>query len=178
MAEKLAGKAGSLGERKLPRWNELPDLDLYMDQVLSLVHRYLGNEEAPDGKGLTSSMVNNYVKLKIMPAPEKKKYNRIHLAYLLAICVLKTSLPMAAVQDLLTRAMEEHSGETLYNEFCDLYEQSGRDVLASHSAPGQSDSSVILHAALRAQAEQTLARMLAEPEEGPVSDKKHSKGDK
>ena len=92
-------RAAPLAARKLPRWEELPDLDLYMDQVLSLIHRYLGREESPDGKVLTSSMVNNYVKMRLMPAPEKKKYSRVHLAYLIAICVLKTSLPMAAVRD-------------------------------------------------------------------------------
>ena len=154
-------RAAPLAARKLPRWEELPDLDLYMDQVLSLVHRYLGVDEAAEGKVLTSSMVNNYVKLHIMPAPEKKKYTRMHLAYLLAICVLKSSLPMTAIQDLLQRGMAEHSPEDLYNMFCELYERTGRETVEAHRAPGQSESSVILHAALRAQAEQTLARILA-----------------
>lgn len=153
-----------LESRKLPRWEELPDLDLYMDQVLSLVHRYLGAEESPDGKGLTSSMVNNYVKMHIMPAPEKKKYTRKHLAYLLAICVLKASLPMASVQELLQRAMQEHSEESLYDTFCDYYEQSGRDTSEACRRQAGTDTAVILRAALRAQSEQTLARMLTVPE--------------
>ena len=47
----------------LPRWAELPDLELYMDQVLSLIERYLGSDPGFDRRGLTASMVNNYVKL-------------------------------------------------------------------------------------------------------------------
>ena len=151
MAESYWERAASLGQRKLPRWDELPDLDLYMDQVLSLIHRYLGPEESPDGKGLTSSMVNHYVKMHIMPPPEKKKYNRIHLAYLIAIC----------------------------DEFCRLYEETGRQVLAQRSSEEGSSSMVILRAALRAQTEQTLARQLAPAEEPEKKDKKnHGQGGK
>ena len=179
MAESYWERAASLGQRKLPRWEELPDLDLYMDQVLSLIHRYLGPEESPDGKGLTSSMVNNYVKMHIMPPPEKKKYNRIHLAYLITICVLKASLPMAAVQDLLSRAMKEQDEAELYDEFCRLYEETGRQVLAQRSSEEGSSSMVILRAALRAQTEQTLARQLAPAEEPEKKDRKnHGQGGK
>ena len=73
--------AGALCERvasqRLPRWAELPDLELYMDQVLSLVERYLGSYPGFDGKGLTASMVNNYVKLGVMPAPVKTTRRRL-----------------------------------------------------------------------------------------------------
>lgn len=171
-------RAAPLAARKLPRWEELPDLDLYMDQVLSLIHRYLGREESPDGKVLTSSMVNNYVKMRLMPAPEKKKYSRIHLAYLIAIFVLKTSLPMAAVRDLLQQAVAEREESVLYNEFCDLYEDTGRRVLEERAGDGLSRSSVILRAALRAQTEQTLAWMLAEPEMTEPKEKKHGSAKK
>lgn len=58
---------------RLPRWEELPDLELYMDQVITLIDRYLSpviqGEKHPL---LTSSMVNNYVKLGLIPAPTKK----------------------------------------------------------------------------------------------------------
>ena len=58
----------------LPSWEHLPDLELYMDQVISLIEKYLkiyikvtGSERL-----ITSSMINNYVKLSIIPAPNKK----------------------------------------------------------------------------------------------------------
>ncbi len=63
----------------LPRWEELPDIDLYMDQVMTLMDRYLdlllGRSHE---KIITPAMVNNYVKLNLIPAPHKKQYNRVH----------------------------------------------------------------------------------------------------
>ena len=69
----LAAVCERLAGQRLPRWEELPDLELYMDQVLSLMDRYLGDCPGFDRKGLTASMVNNYVKLGVMPPPVKKK---------------------------------------------------------------------------------------------------------
>ena len=60
----------------LPAWSDIPDLDLYMDQVISLMKRYLGPLSASDDKGITSSMVNNYVKQGVMPAPKKKEIHK------------------------------------------------------------------------------------------------------
>ena len=91
-----------LGERmadyRLPRWEELPDLELYMDQVLSLVERYLGDYPGFEERRLTASMVNNYVKMGVMPPPVKKRYSRVHLAYLLMICLLKAALPETPIR--------------------------------------------------------------------------------
>lgn len=58
---------------------------------------YDPNEE----KLLTPSMVNNYVKMKLLPAPQKKKYGRKHIALLIMICTFKQSLSMAAVEQML-----------------------------------------------------------------------------
>ena len=68
-------------------WEQLPDFPLYMDQVLSYMDRQILRFEEDDG--LTSAMVNNYTKSGLLPRAEGKKYNRTHLAYLTAICVLK-----------------------------------------------------------------------------------------
>ena len=67
----------------LPTWEELPDLELYMDQVVSLVIRYVNLQphSALKDSILTASAVNNYVRLKLIPPPVKKRYSRIHLAY-------------------------------------------------------------------------------------------------
>ena len=58
--------------KTLPAWEELPDIELYMDQVVALTNRYLGN--VTKEKQLTASMVNNYVKMTALPEPVKKKY--------------------------------------------------------------------------------------------------------
>ena len=58
------------GGIKVPEWEEIVGIGLYMDQVTALVNQYLSTTE------VTPAMINNYVKLKIMPAPAKKKYSR------------------------------------------------------------------------------------------------------
>ena len=58
-----------------PRYNELPGLDLYMDQVLSVIEEVM-KPFHPEEKAMTSSMVNNYVKQKIVTPPVNKKYSR------------------------------------------------------------------------------------------------------
>ena len=98
----LKSTCETLAKRTLPRWNELPDLELYMDQVTSLVGRYL-----KDDRELTASMVNNYVKHKAMPAPVRKKYTREHLAYLVVICTLKPVLPISTIRQMMVDELAE-----------------------------------------------------------------------
>ena len=81
-------------KHKLPYWEELPNLDLYMDQVIVLMENYFSQYMEPDTKIITPSMINNYVKLGMMPAPVKKKYSKTHVAYLIIICSLKLSLTL------------------------------------------------------------------------------------
>ncbi|NTW90617.1 MAG: DUF1836 domain-containing protein [Erysipelotrichaceae bacterium] len=70
----------------LPRWEELPNIELYKEQVLELLELYL----KPLGvRPITASMINNYTKLNLIPAPIKKKYSRKHLAHIFIIALLK-----------------------------------------------------------------------------------------
>ena len=87
-------------------WDQLPDFALYMDQVLSYMDRQVLRFDEEDA--LTASMVNNYTKSGLVPRAEGKKYNREHLAYLTAICVLKRVMSTRDM-DLLIR--EELRGE-------------------------------------------------------------------
>ena len=81
----------------LPRWEALPDLALYMDQVLLVLNTALGPVTVGEGPAVTASMVNNYVKLKLTAPAEKKKYDRAHLAKFLMICLLKKVLSMQEI---------------------------------------------------------------------------------
>ena len=74
---------------KFPTWEELPELDLYLDQVLLYVNGV--NEQAfhSTDKPLTAAMVNNYVKHAHIPKPIKKKYNRVQIARLIVLTTLK-----------------------------------------------------------------------------------------
>ena len=78
----------------LPQWELLPDIGLYMDQVITLMDRTF-SPALPKGE-MTKSMVNNYVKVGMIPRPVGKKYDREHLALLMMICVFKQALSNSA----------------------------------------------------------------------------------
>lgn len=107
----------------LPKWDDLPNIDLYMDQVIALVNRYLGflcDDEAL----ITHSMINNYVKLKIIPIPVKKRYCRTHLACLIMIGALKQTLSIPTISFLLPNDCGEEEARSIYNNFADSLESS------------------------------------------------------
>jgi len=81
-------------EYELPSFKELPRVPLYMEQVISYVNDTLAPLMSDDYHALTSFMVNNYVKAKIIKEPIKKRYNEEHLGYLFAISTLKRTLSM------------------------------------------------------------------------------------
>jgi hypothetical protein len=93
-------------ERERPeKWEELPDISLYMDQIISYMPRQLIHFD--DRDTLTSAMVNNYIKDGIVPRAEGKRYGPVHLAYLTAVCALKKVLSVRDISNLI------HSGEDL-----------------------------------------------------------------
>ena len=109
----VAAWSAGLAAQRLPRWDELPDIDLYLDQVLTLLDKYLGPFLPENGgHALTASMINNYVKLRIVPAPVKKRYGRVQLAYLLVIGLLKQVLPIPDVKTLLESQFEGAQEQT------------------------------------------------------------------
>lgn len=73
-------------------WDQLPDLALYMDQLISYMPRQLIRFE--EGDALTAAMVNNYIKDGLLPRAEGKRYGKEHLAWLTAICALKSVISM------------------------------------------------------------------------------------
>lgn len=100
------------------RWEELPDLGLYMDQVLFVVESALRPLFPNDPQVLTSTMVNNYVKQQVLTPSEKKKYRREHLAALMMISVLKRVLSVAEIQLVLDRLALGGDAQWGYNLFC------------------------------------------------------------
>ncbi|MBQ8928624.1 MAG: DUF1836 domain-containing protein [Oscillospiraceae bacterium] len=100
----------------LPSWEELPDLELYMDQMIVLINRYL-SPVGGTGKEVTASMINNYVKMRMMPPPVRKKYGRAHLAYLIVICLLKEALSMSVIGQMFPPGMEGALLQERYNAF-------------------------------------------------------------
>ena len=163
MEAELKSICETLAGRTLPRWEALPDLELYMDQVTSLVGRYLNAD-----RELTASMVNNSVKHKVMPAPVRKKYTREHLAYLIVICTLKLVLPISTIRQMMADELADRELQSFYDAFCDLFEESCRETAKRHlKTEAASPAGMLCRAALYAGAEQSLALQTAaaQPEE-------------
>ena len=73
-ARRLAEWLDKLEKFDLPDWESLPELDLYMDQVILLLKRYLAPLDiSGEEKAITASIINNYVRMKVMPPPVKKR---------------------------------------------------------------------------------------------------------
>lgn len=125
IAQRLAQWMDSLSQFDLPDWDSLPQLDLYMDQVILLLRRYLTPlDPGGDERSITASIINNYVRMKVIPPPLKKKYSRVHLAYLVIICTLKQSLSISCIQRLLPEEHSEEAARQLYTEFVGQYRRS------------------------------------------------------
>ncbi len=103
VAEKLRRWETYLRGYRLPEWESIPDLGLYMEQVTVLMKQYLDYmpPELKEEQFITPSTINNYVRMKIMPEPRKKRYYRVHLAYLIVILTLKQSLSIPMIRELL-----------------------------------------------------------------------------
>lgn len=119
VAGKLRRWEKYLDRYRLPTWEQIPNIGLYMEQVIALLKQYLDYlpPELKEEQFLTASTINNYVRTKIMPEPIKKRYYRVHIAYLLIICTLKQGLSIALIQKILPIGL---SDEELHQRY-DVY---------------------------------------------------------
>lgn len=122
------------------RWEELPDLALYMDQVLTILEKQLSLIACgPEDKNLTSTMINNYVKHKVIPAPIKKKYEKEHLANLTMVCIAKQVLSLSEIQGMMQRLRETEHIQALYDRFCEVLERTLRCTFGKEMRPEAED---------------------------------------
>ena len=133
-SQELNAWAEELSAVHLPRWDELPSLNLYMDQVLEYINDTLSffvvqphgrNEKLRgDDKLLTAAMINNYVKQKLLPKPENKRYQRKHLACMIVYVLLKQVLPLTDIQKGIYLQLElcDREFQVAYDLFCQKME--------------------------------------------------------
>lgn len=118
----------------LPRWDELPNIDLYIDQLVSFLEQYLAgyikNDNEKEEKIITKTMINNYVKHKAIKAPVNKKYNKEHMASLFVIFILKEVYSIHEIEKLISLAIETSPIELAYDRFCSELEKAIRIVFA------------------------------------------------
>lgn len=123
--------------------SDIPNIDLYMDQVTTFMDTHLAaSKRYPKDKILTKTMINNYAKNNLLPPPVKKKYTKEHLLVMIFIYYFKGILSITDIQSLLTPLTEryfhsqEFNIEDLYNEVFSLekeqVERIQKDILRSY----------------------------------------------
>lgn len=182
-ADKLLREwAENISELEMIPWNSFPELDLYMDQVITLMNRQLESLYVESDRPLTPSMINNYVKDDVMPRPSHKKYNREHLTVLSLICMLKPEFTLPEIRDLVTALSRFYSNEELYGAFCQAqtaYLREAAEQLRPLEDMGEAERyRLAMDLALEANAKRIAAtRLLSSltPKSKPAEDKKEKK---
>ena len=101
MADKQQEFTSRLKTFQPTSWELIPDLGLYMDQVITFIERQCKELFMDGDRIFTPSMVNNYVKIGLVERPVAKKYGREQLAQLLMICILKQSISAENMKSLV-----------------------------------------------------------------------------
>ena len=179
MVEKIAAQVRS---SNIIEVEDIPNIDLYMDQVTTFMDKCLAQyKRYDDDKVLTKTMINNYTKAKIFPAPVKKKYSRTHLMLLIMIYHLKSVLSIKDIGILFQSALSETNKmkqekmiESIYSGFVSLQKQTityltdaaegkpdesfyGKESILKYSNDEMKRIMMILALAIRANTEKQLA---------------------
>ena len=113
-------------------YKDLPDIDLYMDQVVTFLDKQLAIFQTSSlDKQITSSMINNYVKGEVVSAPISKKYNREHLALIQEVCTLKQVLTIAEVKQIIDERYrkEDLPKDEIFDHFKTLVNDKNKEAV-------------------------------------------------
>ena len=103
---------------------DIPNIDLYMDQVTTFMDTQLSSTKRyADDKILTKTMINNYAKNKLLPPPEKKRYSREHLLMLIFIYYFKNILSISDIQTLLGPITEKYFKSVTEKDMTYIYQE-------------------------------------------------------
>ena len=116
----------------LPEYKDIPDIGLLLEQTVKLVNGYL---EPFSGIRLTSSMVSNYVKQRIISRPVRKLYYREQIAALIFIALSKTVLSLEDTTKFLTMQRSFYPADTAYNYFCLYFEKTLKKKFTADDDP-------------------------------------------
>lgn len=155
-----------IADTELTPFANLPQLELYMDQVITLMRRQYDALTPATDRPLTPSMINNYVKDEVMPRPVQKKYTREHLTVLSLICMLKAEFALPEIKELVGGLNRFYGNEELYALFCTAQSialQKASDRLSSFSQADEAQRyKLAMELALEANAKRIAAAKLLE----------------
>ena len=140
----LADIKKSLSEDRPAAWDVLPDIDLYMDQVLGYMRRQLFSSR-PESS-VTAAMVNNYIRDGILPRTNDKKYSREHIAKLTTICIIKQVLSVGDVS-LLFQMFAPGDIQKIYERYREVLD--GELTSVMEKVPASGDNKVLADAIVR-----------------------------
>ena len=122
-----------IGRYRPVPWDQIPDLGLYMDQVITFITRVYEPLYGDSTKRyLSAPMINNYVKNKLIPRPSGKKYSRLQISLLIMIVALKQVCMMEDIRVMLHTESEDEV-HALYERFCERQTQSLQEMLSRRS---------------------------------------------
>ena len=165
---------------------EIPDLEIYMDQLTTYLDKrlsfYSREAEAPF---ITRSMVNNYSKARLLPPPVSKRYSRIHMMVLSLICQLKRLFTIQDLGRLLAPVSQEKQTEGLYRLFLEAQREVfartpeiTKELLAPRDEEGdglEEKSALVVQLAVRAQRDLLLAERILDTMETPAEQERREK---
>jgi hypothetical protein len=131
LKQQLQGPARNF---RLPRYAEITNVGLYLDQVTRFVNTYLSQIGCAE---LTPSMVSNYVKQKTIPGPARKSYSADSIAYLVFVAFVKNVVSMEDIRLLEEMQRASYSTETAYDYFCAEFENVLRTVFGVQESMGE-----------------------------------------
>lgn len=102
--------------------DEIPQIDLYMDQVTTFMEKHLGElKRYPEDKVLTKTMINNYAKNNLLPSPLKKKYTQEHILLLVFIYYFKNLMSFTDIETILSYITEHHFDTDDESSLAEIY---------------------------------------------------------
>ena len=160
--EELVELKENITSQRPDSWDRLPDIPLYMDQVVSYLTRQMVCFE--EGDGLTSAMINNYIKDGLLARANGKKYGKEHLAYLTAISDLKQVLSVREMRTLVAIGKNVGTSQEQYDYFCRVLDQAldQADGQLNEEAAEEKLPGMVLTYALQSYAHGLVCRRLLE----------------
>ena len=152
----------------ITRYDEIPDIPLLLDQVLLVANQAMAplaatadstnrEDEGEQPELLTASMVNNYVKRKLVPAPEKRRYRRGQVCLLIWVCLLKQVMGLDEIAAYLAALESRGPLASAYDGFCDDVEA----LLGTGAAPELPLDELVLAAAQAVASRLRLLQLVA-----------------